>query len=645
MRAESQFRSPKDASGGRALQLFSLAFVCAVAALAAGAWHYRQFMADDAFISLRYADRLVHGQGLTWNDGEVVEGYTNLLWVLGCALLGRLGLDLVWAARVLGALGTTGAIAAVIWVYRAHTIREALPGFAGGLALGLAGPVVVWTFGGLEQPLLAGLLAWALAFSFPLLDEARPRAAKIFLPGLFFGLVALTRADGALFTFAAYLGILAARGWNRESLRIGKFLILLPLLFFAGQMAFRHAYYHEWLPNSAFAKVGFSLVRAWTGTQYVAGGISLAGILVPAMLAFRAAGPHPLQGRVRFLGVVLAVWLAYLVIVGGDLFPGRRHLVPAVVVLVYLATIYLARRIPPHGSLRPALGVGALCLSTLALFQILDPMNVRAKQERWEWAGEAVGGLLAKGFGAQRPLLAVDPAGCVPYFSRLPSVDMLGINDHYLAHHRPADFGRGSIGHELGDGAYVLSRKPDLVLFNLPQGGKEPTLRSGIEMMSDPRAEFTSTFRPVTVECERPMRVVSVLWMRTEGGAIGISRSEDRIQIPGYLFSDNEESRARLDAEGHMGVAVLPGTHAEFSGLLVPPGRWAARVEGSGGAVTMNVEGTETGATFASGEPGSGFSAPGSEPTGLTISLWTQDGAGAHVREIVLERLPSTPAR
>jgi len=631
--------------GGGSLLLSAIAFTCATAALAIGTWVYRQFMADDAFISLRYAERLLQGHGLTWNDGEAVEGYTNLLWILGCALLGKLGLDLVWAARVLGLLGTTAAIAAIIWTYRASTFREAFPGFAGGLAVAVAGPIVVWTFGGLEQPLLAGLLAWAVALSFPLLEEVRPRTVTILLPGLFLGLIVLTRADGALFTFAACLGLLAARGLNRERLRIAALYVAVPALFFLGQLAFRQVTYHEWLPNSAFAKVGFSFVRAWTGAQYVVGVIYLASLVVPAVLAFRAADAEPLRGRARFLGVVLAVWLGYLILVGGDIFPGRRHLVPAVILFAYLATVFLARRIPSNRSLQPTVGATALCLSALFVLQVVDPMNVRARQERWEWDGEVVGGLLAKAFGSKRPLLAVDPAGCLPYFSKLPSVDMLGINDHYLAHHRPKDFGMGPLGHELGDGAYVLSRKPDLVLFNLPTGGREATMRSGLEMTTDPRGEFVSTFRPVTIESAPPRRVVSIIWMRTEGGRIGVQRSERRIQIPGYLFSDNEESRARLDSQDRLGVEVFPLAPAALSGLLVPPGVWTVRIDGSGGAVTPGVVNTDTGDALNPGEAGSTFRTAGG-PIHVTISLWTMERAGAHVREVVLERAPeATPKR
>lgn len=53
--------------------------LAAIAILLARSRHYLPFMADDAFISLRYAERLAAGNGLTWTDGERVEGYTNLL--------------------------------------------------------------------------------------------------------------------------------------------------------------------------------------------------------------------------------------------------------------------------------------------------------------------------------------------------------------------------------------------------------------------------------------------------------------------------------------------------------------------------------------------------------------------------------------
>ena len=96
-------------TGGRALirddtrLLSMLATAPALLLLAFQATWPWPFFSDDSFISLRYAERLLQGDGLTFTDGERVEGYSNLLWVLLTAGLGALGMDLVAAARLLGA--------------------------------------------------------------------------------------------------------------------------------------------------------------------------------------------------------------------------------------------------------------------------------------------------------------------------------------------------------------------------------------------------------------------------------------------------------------------------------------------------------------------------------------------------------------
>ncbi len=125
-----------------------------LAALAFHAKRYYPFVSDDALISLRYAERLMEGRGLTWNDGEWVEGYSNLLWVLACALLGWLGIDLVVALRVLGLLGMGAAIAAIVCCFAPKDPRSALPALAGSLGMALTGSFAIWSVGGLEQQLI-----------------------------------------------------------------------------------------------------------------------------------------------------------------------------------------------------------------------------------------------------------------------------------------------------------------------------------------------------------------------------------------------------------------------------------------------------------------------------------------------------------
>jgi hypothetical protein len=636
--------SVPDYSASERLNPTLVVFACVLAILAIHSSYYRRFMVDDAFISLRYSERFSHGLGLTWNDGEVVEGYSNLLWVLGCAALGWLGLDLVVAARVLGFLGTGAAIAAVVWVYRGATARSSLPGLAAGLAIALSGSIAIWTVGGLEQPLIAGLLAWVLALTFAILEAPQPRFLILTFPGLLLGLLVLTRADGAIFTLATCLGLVAARGLNRTTLRLAAGMAVIPAVFLFAHLAFRRAYYHDWLPNAAYAKVSFTGERFIGGCLYVGGGLYLTGLLVPSLLPFVATRRDQAFGRrVRFLGTILLSWLAYVIAIGGDFFPGRRHLVPAIVVLAFLTGVSFTQWILRGRSGRRIAWVSALCLAAYGAGQFLDPKNILARHEVWVWDGEAIGGLLRKAFSTQRPLLAVDPAGCMPYFSRLPSVDMLGINDYYLAHHRPAGFGSGMLGHELGSGAYVLSRNPDLVLFNLPTGNFWPYFRSGREMVRDPR--FFATFRPVNFECERPKHLLSLVWVRFEGGAIGIGRDRDLVEVPGVLFSENPASVARLDAEGRIGVAVTRSAPAGLIGLPLGGGTWTLHPESSGGPVTVWVWKTEEGDILGRGRDSVSFTLPDGYDRRVTVAIMTGNPSGAHVREVRLMRARDTQGK
>jgi len=65
---------------------------------------FGEWQMDDAFISYRYAWNLLHGNGLVYNPGEPVEGYTNFLWTLlsaGAMKLGWNPLPVAQAANIL----------------------------------------------------------------------------------------------------------------------------------------------------------------------------------------------------------------------------------------------------------------------------------------------------------------------------------------------------------------------------------------------------------------------------------------------------------------------------------------------------------------------------------------------------------------
>ena len=172
--------------------------VCVVRALQL-AW-----LADDAFISFRYARNLVDGLGLVYNAGEYVEGYTNLLWTLAIAA----GLRVGWAAEsfahVLGIgcwLALVALLGARAWRRARAVGRTPLP-LAAALCLLLA-DMQQWATGGLETSM------FSLFASAGILAIASPNASRrrLLCAGLLLGLTTLTRPDGVIF---AVLGVLFA---------------------------------------------------------------------------------------------------------------------------------------------------------------------------------------------------------------------------------------------------------------------------------------------------------------------------------------------------------------------------------------------------------------------------------------------------
>jgi len=114
--------------------------------------------------------------------------------------------------------------------------------------------------------------------------------------------------------------------------------------------------------------------------------------------------------------------------------------------------------------------VGALLLTLLPGW--LDPsLRLCRVPDPAVRFGQPVGEYLRRTF-PPATTVATNCAGSLPYFAELPVIDMLGLTDAHIARVRPDQ--RQWIGHEKGDGAYVLSRHPDLIVLGGPQGSATP---------------------------------------------------------------------------------------------------------------------------------------------------------------------------
>src|SRR5262245_39796064 len=103
--------APSEASRPAARWVPAAAFAVA-AGLAAAFFLHTRYFADDALITVRYADHLARGEGLVYDAGERTLGTTAPLWALVLAAAAKVGADPVAAATWLGVLASGWAAAA-----------------------------------------------------------------------------------------------------------------------------------------------------------------------------------------------------------------------------------------------------------------------------------------------------------------------------------------------------------------------------------------------------------------------------------------------------------------------------------------------------------------------------------------------------
>lgn len=409
---------------------------------------------DDAYISYRYALNLVHGEGLVFNPGERIEGYSNLLWVLAAALLLQVCPPslLHFAICVLTAgLAVAGLLVFAGEMRRRHGEARALA----AAALWALYPFLwQWIGSGLEAVavVLLQLLIWR---TLSRAEEKLPWRPLL----LYFSLLVLLRADG--FVFVA----LAAGHWlirGRPAWALRTALLGLPAT--VALFAFRLLYFRDVWPATYYVKVAQPLWLRFAGGLERLAELLTVYLLAPFLLAllwlawrtwraWREAGGRPVCPPELSLGFGL---LAYWLYIGGDNFKIRFLLV---LFPFALAAIF--------GPLAEGLSRDRKALLALLLLALYGGTLWERKDFRWRT--DRYDGWIELGvfLGERHPgaVLAAEAVGKTPYFSGLYTIDMLGLTDAHISKLPPVR--NASPGHEKSDGAYVLARKPDLIAGHL----------------------------------------------------------------------------------------------------------------------------------------------------------------------------------
>ncbi|MBK8914535.1 MAG: hypothetical protein IPM64_08015 [Phycisphaerales bacterium] len=303
----------------------ALALLPAIASIAL-VWLTR-WISQDAFISLRYVENFWAGDGLVFNVGQRVQGFTHPLWML--LLLAAPPEWSVVHAINLGLICTTGAIVAAWWLLAASE-RPLLGMSAFCLLFFSSRSALEWSTSGLENSLNHAIIAISTAMA--LRSGTLPRRQLCF--ALAFGALLLNRVD-QLFLALPLVGLAAWRALrsNPRGLRStvafcrAMLLGILPLIVW---LAFAAFYYGFPLPNTSYAKLG----GATRADALLAGLLYLrdfaryepfhAGVIAFALFFPWIARLDPARRAAAVcvaLGILLQ--LGYVLSIGGDYMRGR----------------------------------------------------------------------------------------------------------------------------------------------------------------------------------------------------------------------------------------------------------------------------------------------------------------------------------
>jgi len=417
------------------------------------------FTQDDAFISYRYVKNFLNGDGLVFNPGERVEGYTNFFLIILMIFFSLLGADYILVSKIIGIISGIGIfIILTLWINKIFDrSRSYIFTSAVLLLLTANGAFAYWAISGLETLLFSALIFWGLYLA--------SNKNMLFVPIM--AVATLTRPEGGL-VFVLILFYYLLTGYRR--IKIGKYFIIYTLLLLP-QLIFRLYYYNDILPNPFYAKTGWSVEYFSSGIEYVwfflqhygfYGGL----ILLP--LAFYKALPNGF----RLPGLIVFGYVLYIFLIGGDVLHGFRFFIPILPLMYLLFVVSINRlfeKIAPTRNIILHSIIVVILLAAGTMTFILPREWMRSIHyaeirliEKMIFQANVI-----KNASSKRFTIGCTTIGAFSYYSNATVIDMLGLTDKTIAKNPQSLTAIKSTWKERNYNIpYLMEREPDLILFS-----------------------------------------------------------------------------------------------------------------------------------------------------------------------------------
>ncbi|HNT27143.1 MAG TPA: hypothetical protein PKH10_03095 [bacterium] len=397
---------------------------------------------DDAMISLRNALNFVRGEGLVWNPGEYVEGYTNtfmvLIMALGIFLFGSQGgvlsTQLLAVPTILLLSYCSREISFFLTKEKDEQTRV-LVGRSVFIMILCCYPLLYLSLMGMETGFLSLFFLFSILSLLRYMEKGLSR--DIIMASFSLSAAFLTRNDSL---------ILAAPFIGYAFLRQRK---LLPWVFWGtillgsvvGLSLFRLTYYGEILPNTYFLKLGG--IPLWAridnGVRYTLLSLAISAPLFMAVLYDWLCYDRTWI-KTPFFATIASAFL-YQIYIGGDAWRLWRMILPVVPLLFMLFALSMISLKRYFFSLRyvlvprvvfPIVMLLVFNVNYLPEIFFLDsPFHVETNRHHVNIA------IAISEVTSKNSSVGVISAGTIPYFSDRHAIDFLGKSDRYIARLSP----------------------------------------------------------------------------------------------------------------------------------------------------------------------------------------------------------------
>ncbi len=436
---------------------------------------------EDAQITYRYSLRFAEGYDFgMWNrTGSPVEGFTTFLWMIYLSLFGPNLDHIVYASKVTTILSHISIIILFFALYlkfknNNHNINvfkgnEEIASKAflfTSIAIAVFLPLSWYATTGMETLLFVSLITFILFL--PMLTS------NIIILSFLTLLLVLTRPDGIMFALASPLYYL----WITKNKKY-IFLIVLALITFISLAVFRYSYFGYFMPNTYYAKsvnaIGFMHLKA--GVLYFGSFfITYIYIFIPIIIMLKKTiTDKQIKEKSFFIFSLLGITIYFIILAkaGADnfsAFPMWRHalnLFPLIIFCSFWSIFSIFNR---NGKIFSILVVILLFFMPLFFSFPISQANFLKKEVHSgikkfpdisnEYKNNKFLLWLNK-ITDDKTVIATSLAGMLPLTVDAYHIDILGLNDEYIAHN--GMFDPNGPTDSKTDMDYVMSLKPDLI--------------------------------------------------------------------------------------------------------------------------------------------------------------------------------------